>query len=104
MTYEGKVPEIVFSLKWNWGSATVQYSTVQYSSGSGCIEEVVGQPPRLDHLRCLSDDDDQDKDDDNVLRSWDICKKLSFITKKRTRSRKYVRRLLTSYNKGNMID
>ena len=36
---------------------------------SGCDEEVVGQPPRLDHLRCLSDDDDEDKDDDNVLRS-----------------------------------
>ena len=39
------------------------------SSGSGCDEEVVGQSPRLEHLRCLSDDDDQDKDDDNVLRS-----------------------------------
>ena len=38
-------------------------------SGSGCDEKVVGQPPRLDHLRCLSDDDDEDKDDDNVLRS-----------------------------------
>ena len=35
------------------------------SSGSGCDEVVVGQPPRLDHLPCLSDDEEEEKD--NVL-------------------------------------